>query len=537
MTTIALQLARRTAALLFLLAPLAVAQTYRVAGIVLSSTEGQPLARARLTLADQRTGRPIATMLTTDDGHFEFTSLPAGKYPLTAAKRGYLTSAYNQHDQFSTAIVTGAGVDTEHLTFRLPPLAQIYGQVLDEHGDPVRKARITLWHDDHSAGVSRTTRSGQDTTDDVGYFEFSTIRPNTYFLSVTAEPWYAVHPKPNAIDVDRSLDVVYPTTYYSGATESEDATPILVRAGDHLQLDLHLLPVAPIHILFRTPTDGTFATPMLFKRVFDDLDLPDRQDGNMVSPGVYEILTAPGRFRAQLPATKNSPARTTDVDLGQDNQELDVSAGEPTASFIATCEINGASQFPDRLILSLRDTNGRLESNQIVDPKTGAIFNELRPGKYSLSAFAGNQAYAISTIAPLNSDHSRGKPVATHTIDLAPGSERSFALTLIAGSTTVEGFVQHNGKPFDGAMVVLVPTDPKANLEFFRRDQSDLDGSFVLPRVAPGNYTAVAIEDGWDLDWSKPAVIASYAKNGEKLTIPPDTKTFHVPSPLEPQPK
>jgi len=57
-------------------------------------------------------------------------------------------------------------------------------------------------------------------------------------------------------------------------------------------------------------------------------------------------------------------------------------------------------------------------------------------------------------------------------------------------------------------------------LEFFRRDQSDLDGSFALPNVVPGAYTAVAIEDTWDLDWSKPNVIAHYAKSGQKLTIP-----------------
>jgi Carboxypeptidase regulatory-like domain len=525
------------AALLFLLPTLALAQTYRVAGTVIS-TEGHPLARARVSLADQRSRKPLASMLTTDDGRFEFQNVPAGKYPLTGAKSGYLTAAYNQHENFSTAIVTGApGVDTEHLTLRLAPLAQIYGQVLDEHGDPIRKARVTIWQDDHSTGVSRTRRFNNDTIDDLGSFEFATLPPGTYFLSANAEPWYAVHPKATAIDVDRSLDVVYPTTYYSGATESDDATPILVRGGDHLQLDLHLLPVPPLHVLFHTPLNEQFSMPMLFKRVFDDLDIPDRQGGEMISPGVYEIVTAPGHFRVSLPSTPNSQARTADLDLAQDNQELDVSSGEPLATLTTTVEIPGVTQFPETLLISLRDAKGHRAATRPVDQKAGTTFTELLPGRYTLSAFGPSQPYAIASVAPVAPDNSRGKAISGNVIDLAPGSNLSLLLTLIGGSSTVEGFVQSKGKPFDGAMVVLVPAHPDAHLEFFRRDQSDLDGSFALPNAVPGPYTAVAIEDGWDLDWSKPNVIARYAAKGEKLTIPENTKTLHLPAPLELQPK
>jgi len=46
-------------------------------------------------------------------------------------------------------------------------------------------------------------------------------------------------------------------------------------------------------------------------------------------------------------------------------------------------------------------------------------------------------------------------------------------------------------------MVALVPKDPESHLEMFRRDQSDLDGSFVLPRRDPGSYTIFAVEDAW----------------------------------------
>ena len=115
-------------------------------------------------------------MITGDDGHFEFANLPAGKYSLLGAKRGYITAAYDQHEQFSTAIVTGAGVDTENLNLRLASTAVITGHVFDEFGEPVRNASVTLWRDDHSAGVSRTVPVQTDQCDDQGSFEFAPAR-------------------------------------------------------------------------------------------------------------------------------------------------------------------------------------------------------------------------------------------------------------------------------------------------------------------------------------------------------------------------
>jgi hypothetical protein len=59
-------------------------------------------------------------------------------------------------------------------------------------------------------------------------------------------------------------------------------------------------------------------------------------------------------------------------------------------------------------------------------------------------------------------------------------------------------------------MIVLVSDDPGHNLVLFRRDQSDSDGTFALPRVVPGNYKLLAIEKGWDLEWTNPDVLEKF---------------------------
>jgi hypothetical protein len=100
----------------------------------------------------------------------------------------------------------------------------------------------------------------------------------------------------------------------------------------------------------------------------------------------------------------------------------------------------------------------------------------------------------------------------------------------------VTGFAKHAGRAVAGAMVVLVPKDPTLNPDLFRRDQTDLDGSFQLNSVVPGAYTIMAIQDGWDLDWSQPASIAPYMKQGQTIEIP-NQRSATLPQVLEAQTK
>ena len=166
----------------------------RIAGTVVSKVDGHPLARARVTVRDAKDAHKFEFQVTSEDGTFQFTGVPAGKYSLTGTKRGFITASYDQHEQFSTAIVTGAGLDTETLTLRLAPAAIISGKVLNESGEPVRHATVTVYFEDHSSGVDQIRQARGTQTDDLGAYEITPLRPGTYFLSASAKPWYAIHP-------------------------------------------------------------------------------------------------------------------------------------------------------------------------------------------------------------------------------------------------------------------------------------------------------------------------------------------------------
>ena len=87
-----------------------------------------------------------------------------------------------------------------------------------------------------------------------------------------------------------------------------------------------------------------------------------------------------------------------------------------------------------------------------------------------------------------------------------------------------------------GVMVILVPKDPELHREMFRRDQSDLDGSFVLRGVIPGAYTIVAVEDAWGFPWLQPSVLSRYVQHGQNVTIGESMQgSMRLPDPVEVQ--
>jgi len=517
---------------------------FRIAGTVVSASSATPLGQALVSIVNTKNSRDAQSMVTSEDGRFEFKQLKAGKYSLQGARRGFVTGAYDQHEQFSTAIVTGAGVDTENLVLRLSPSAVLAGKVIDESGEPVRHANVTLYREDHSAGVSRIVRFSGDTTDDRGSFEFAPLDPGTYYVSAVATPWYAVHPvsvrrdnpPASAAPVDRHLDVAYPTTYYADVTESDDALPIPARGGDRLEIEIHLSPVPALHLLVHVPENSQQggSMPILHKREFDSTEFIRYDGAQAVSPGLLELTGVPaGKYSVRMLSSEpGKRGQASEIDLTSDGQELETASAEPMSTVKVSVQMPAGEKLPQELAIALRDSAGRIVAFHPVDAKGEVNFGDLAAGKYVVLAPSRNRVYSVVRIS------SEGSDAPGHTLNLAPGAAVSVTVSLAGGSVSVQGFVKRGEKGVPGAMVVLVPENAESSRDRFRRDQSDLDGSFKLPSVIPGAYTVFAIENGWDLDWSQPGVIARYTPQGQKLTISGGgQRSIHLPESIQVQSK
>lgn len=518
--------------------------SFKVAGTVVNGVTGSALAHARVALADTRSRRNVGTAVTSEDGHFEFASLPAGKYALIGTKQGFLTQFYDEHEQFNTAIVTGPDLKTDALLLRLTPMAVISGHITDEHGEAVRKATVSLYLDDNSGGTTRTIGVGGTVTDDLGYYDFSEIQPGKFFVAVSAMPWYAVHPalSSQAVtggSVSPALDVAYPTTYFGGTTEAEGASPIVIKGGERVQADITLEAVPALHIIFHTPStqeNGGFRPPTLQKRVFDTLEGVPQGGLNPVEPGVWELTGVPaGRYTVQLRnGGEGELEQSSEVNLTRGLQEVDALHGEPLAKLKINLKFPGDEAVPKQMSLGLQDAHLRTIAYSPVNASGEAAFDALAAGKYTIVCYVPGKRYAVTRITSAAAT----AEISGHEVTVTPGNTQELTLWLAAGVVNVEGVVQNAGKPVSGVMVVLIPKDPLSHNDMFRRDQSDFDGTFLVRDVIPGSYTIVAVEDAWGFEWLQPGVLSRYVQHGQQLNIGPlMQRTVHLPDPVEVQPR
>ncbi|HTZ46287.1 MAG TPA: carboxypeptidase-like regulatory domain-containing protein [Verrucomicrobiae bacterium] len=500
-------------------------QGFKIAGTVVNAVTGAPLARAKVTLADTRyRARQIATQAD-ETGHFEFVGLPPGKYALQGSRAGFLLSSYEQHEGYSTAIVTGPEFQTDDLVLRLMPMAMITGHVFDESGDPVRHAAVRLFRDDHSEGISRITPIGGASTDDRGYFDVGVLPPGTYFAEVYAKPWYAVHPFAGprgdaALHVSPALDVVYPITYYGGATESDGAAPIELKGGEVQDIDFRLTPVPALHFTVHTSrenatADGFFRMPMLSKPIFGSMENVPVGEIRPTSEGIEITGVPPGRYELRMfdPQSKGAE-QFSEVDLEHSGQELRATQGEALGQLKVTLQPPEDEPLPHQYAIALRDAKQTVVAWQSGKPNGEVHFELLRPGKYDIVVQSPAAQFVVRRTVSSNGESSMG-----HSVNISSGASIAVTAELATGQVHIEGVAQKAGKPISGIMVALVPADPEAHVEWFRRDQSDLDGTFSLPGVVPGNYTIVAIENAWGLDWRKPGVMARYIQHGQPLHV------------------
>ena len=192
----------------------------------------------------------------------------------------------------------------------------------------------------------------------------------SYFVSATARPWYVLRPvsahQPGTANlptaIDQSLDAAYPITYYGDSTEPDDATPIPVRGGDHLEADIHLNPVPALHLLIRAPEnqiDG-FHMPTLEKPSFEGVEPVQPESIQMVSPGVFEIDgIAPGRYSIRDNGTGQGD-EDSQIDITTNNQELDTSKAQRASTIKATIQVLGEATLPPQIEIALRNRKLRI---------------------------------------------------------------------------------------------------------------------------------------------------------------------------------
>lgn len=497
----------------------------RVAGQVVNALDGRPIAHAAVTLEDTKSDKVVAETAAREDGSYRFDAVPPGKYRLMAQSAGYLEAGYLAHPPFSTAIVTGAGLATAALTLKLVPFSEISGQVSDEAGEPLQAASVGLYRESAEGAQERTRRFRSGQTSDDGKYHFDALPPGRYYLLANAQPWYAVLPEANRGNeanqryrsaVDPAVDVAYPTVFYPNAQNADGAREIVLSGGSAVVANLQMTPQPAITLTIRGLGADTGAprfrqlTRTFFGQTEPVFAQAEIIDGTQVITGI-----APGQYGLRQAQGRNggSAGGTESVDLTTGSVTMEAPSAGALGHLAVTVQDGLGAALPGKLQLNLRAAGGSRVASSPVDEKGAASFAGVAPGDYRFALFGAGRLKAISSV----SVNGHSLPEALLHVK-GPGE---LAVTLVAGGNpvAVDGFARRADKPAVGAMVVLVPAGKNTDVALYRRDQSDLDGSFSFSNVIPGAYLLVAIEDGWSLRWDDPKALLPYLLHGIPVAV------------------
>lgn len=534
---------------------------YRISGVVVNSTNGSPIPHCRLTpsqiIRGRAENRRFPALQNTQDvfeaderGHFSIPVHSAGAWRLIAAARGFVSQAYDEHQQFSSAIVLTAAAPTVDLRFQLAPEAVITGTVLDEAGEPVRNAKLSLLAvppagPDPRPAPTSTRASAQ--TDDRGIYEFPNIVPGDYQIMLQAQPWYAATAQLRQFgptdppSLDPSLDVAYPLTWFPGVDAPALAETLTVHVGDTRQADFHLTPIPSLHLRIVPPSTQTQAngrtgavfpfvervTPggnsnLSFTPVSVNINPQGQIDVGGLAPGLYQIrLQGQGSdSHPSLVAVAAGSVRTVDLDAPSDMANITVrfDSGQDSSTEGGSIQVRlidvdtGQTIFPYN---SDPGGAGNLRLRRQAGTPTSDRVLQVPPGRYEVVLFGKPDIYLTGITA--QSAEAIGRVIKVHSGD------SSITLHVAIGRATLRGIATLGSKPSVGAMVLLVPAslgDP-ASITILRRDQTNTDGSFDLADVLPGQYILLAIDHGWQINWSDPSTLRGYLMHGVPVDLPP----------------
>jgi hypothetical protein len=555
--------------------PFTASSAFKITGIVVSTTTGAPILHCHILPAKIERGpnavRRIASQLdgadTDEHGHFTLSLPFAGSWSLRATARGYRTQFLDQHGSFSTSVVLTDQSPTLDVQFRIAPDSAITGVVLDEANEPIRQAQVLVYPAPRSGeGGQGSTGRAFGSTDDRGRYEIAALAPGDYRVSVQARPWYAVPVQPfntartQVSGLEPSLDVTYPLTWFPGGGNADAAQIVTLHDGETREADMQLLPIPSVHLRLQIPTadpstlDGArrnSSPPQVTSLSGNNVGISTSLNGQ----GQFDVGgLAPGLYRVKTMEPGGQPGRSTIVEVTANSaRNLDLATAAITATI--NFKIDGDPEAQSAPITFVDATNDRNafrsagtrpadsapqrrpqfqpsgtqqpDSRQnpprtqqrasspaasaSSDPLTRTI--DLPPGRY-LVYQGGSNNFFLSGMT-LGTKEIPGRMVTI------PSGESSLTIRITTGRTTVAGVCMFSGRPVAGAMVLLVPITlgQAGAIAEIRRDQTNSDGSYDLDNVIPGQYILIALDHGWNTNWSDPSTLSRYLGNGIPLDL------------------
>jgi hypothetical protein len=480
----------------------------RVHGRVVVADTGAPLRGVSVQVS--AVPLPPRSVLTDQDGRFDFSALPARELLVMVRKGGFI-------DAPIVTVTPRAAATLDVGDIRLARGSAIAGRLLDEFGEPVEAATVTGHRVTFPApGSPKLAAERSAVTNDLGEYRLFGLRPGYYYVSARPTPAGAAAP-----------------TFFPGTAIQAEAQVVSVQSGGQvLGTDFRRLRL-PVTRLSGQLTDssGDAATDvmLLLRQVTSDgalhpygkaeADAEGRFMFASISPGEYRLEAvalasmaaisaraaggrAPGRV---VPEFASAPAHVVAGDNDIQVQTIPgyalrgrilIDGAPPAAGTAGGLTIAAAPPYSLAL-----DPGGMFAASAAV-AEDGQFMLTGRVGRQMLSVDGLRSGSIVSRIVVAGAD------VTDDGVDVSRGAVSDVEVHVSTALTVVKGHVTDTGGALRDADVVVFAADPRlwgrpSGRHLVRTRTKGAEG-FTLAGLPAGRYFAVAVAR-LDLDqWADP---------------------------------
>jgi hypothetical protein len=507
-------------------APTPRAGTGVIRGRVVRADTGEPLRRVQVRVDEWSTADqsgPAATM-TDAQGRYELTQLRAGRYQLKATRGGYVEVAYGQRRPFERGrpLELGEGAVLQNINFALPPGAVVTGRVVDETGEAVAHASVSLSRRRYIEGARRLVGQSGSSTDDRGEFRIFGVPPGDYVIVA----------KLDGMDLGSRDRVRYVPTYYPGTAVASEAQRITVAAGQELPgitIALARAATATVRGIVRSAgqaSPGPF-TFVIAREIGGPQAYGQTATALAAGDGAFAIGgLLPGTYRVEARSTSGSELGSTEV----------VVEGSDVAG--VTLTLSKGTTARGRIRFDTENPPEGLRPSQVfVMPTFEDPFGDHQmPGMsggppvtrddwtFELQGLRGRGFIRAGTMSNWEMKRVRreGVDITDTPLDFST-DVAGLEIELTQQLTTVSGGVANDrgGKALDATVIVFADDPAKwgPHSRFINSARPDQDGRFTIRGLPPGRYVAIAVgylEPGEERD---PDLLETWRRTATPFTL------------------
>jgi hypothetical protein len=448
----------------------------------------------------------------------------------------------------------------------LPRGSAVSGRILDEFGEPVSDASVSVMRLQYVGGRRRLSPTGRpSTTNDLGYFRVFGLPPGDYFLSATVRTFDSMimdmlgSASPGGPSGSNS-NSGYAATYYPGTPNPAEAQRLSLGVGQEMQIDLQMQPVRLARISgTATSSDGkpmSNAMVLLIPTMKDSIGMMPGGTSRTDKDGNFTLTNiAPGEYSVQvqsLVALMNAATQVMSMMSGESKEPPP--AAKPLEREFATALVTVAGEDISNLVIA--GTRGAKATGRVVfeggEKPTEPLaslrmmavptdFDNMGPsvaafgmasvrenGTFEVDGLAGGRLFQFMnppkgwSIKKITLDN---EDITDKGHDFKPGEEvDGFEIVLTKRTQRVTGRVTNDaGEAAKEYTVVAFSEDQQKwtlpSTRWIGSARPDQDGKFELRELPAGRYLAIAVDYVGQGEWNDPEWLARAAKNATKFTL------------------